>query len=64
MFKFYIKGFVACNDPYYYDSNYPVDIKVNAETTTEAVAKAEKVLGYKIHRNTMRIIIEEGGGEE
>lgn len=64
MFKFHIKGFVACNDTYYYDSNYPVDIKVNAETITEAVAKAEKVLECKIHGNTMRITIEEGGEEE
>lgn len=64
MFKFHIKGFAACNDTYYYDSNYPVDIKVNAETITEAVAKAEKVLGYKIHGNTMRITIEEGGEQE
>lgn len=63
MFKFHIKGFAACNDPYYYDSNYPVDIKVNAETRTEAIEKAEKVLEYTIHRSTMRIIIEEGVAE-
>ena len=61
MFKLHIKGFAACNDPYYYDSDYPVDIKVNAETRTEAIAKAEKALEYTIHRSTMRIIIEEGG---
>jgi hypothetical protein len=61
MFKFYIKGFAACNDPYYYSSSCPVDIKVNAETKAEAITKAEKVLGHKIHRSTMRITIEEGG---
>ncbi len=53
MFKFHIKGFAACNDPYYYSSSYPVDIKVNAETKTEAVAKAsnfvnEGIAGGKI----------------
>ena len=63
MYKFHIKGFAACNDPYYYDGDCPVDIKVNAETVTEAVGKAEKVLEYKIHKNTMRIPIEEGGEE-
>lgn len=60
MFKFHITGFAACNDPYYFSRNYPVDIKVKAETKAEAVAKAEKVLGHKIHRSTMQLVIEEG----
>ena len=59
MFKFHITGFAECNDPYYYDSNRPVDITVNAETQAEAITKAEKVLGYRIHSSGKRVTITE-----
>ena len=59
MLKFHIKGFEACNDPYYFDRDYPVDITVKAFNRVEAVEKAEKILGHKIHRSTMYITISE-----
>ena len=59
MFKFHIKGFAACNDPHHYSSSNPIDITVRAETMVEALVKAENALGYKIHRNTMTVTVEE-----
>lgn len=59
MFEFNIQGFAACKDPYYYDRDSPVDITVCAETVSEAMVKAEKVVGCKIHKYHRRIKIKE-----
>lgn len=60
MFEFHITGFAAAGaENYYYSSNNPVDITVNAKTKTEALKKAEDVLGHVIHKNTMKIVIKE-----
>lgn len=59
MYVFHITGFLACRDPYYYDSNNPVNITVRAENQKEAIVKAEKVLGNKIHPTHREIVIRE-----
>ena len=58
IFKFHITGYLACQNHYYYDSNYPVDITVYAKTEEEAFQKADTIIGY-IHRRTSRCIVEE-----
>lgn len=51
MFEFNIKGYLACNNTYYYSSSNPVDIIVYAENVNEAYEKADSIVGY-IHRRT------------
>lgn len=61
MFKFHITGFEGNGSSYW--SNRPIDITVFAEKLTEAVLKAETVLGSTISANQRQIIIEEMVGE-
>ena len=58
MFKFHIKGYLACQDKYYYDSKCPVDITVYAKDVDSAFKKADSVVGY-IHRRTYTYEAEE-----
>lgn len=53
MFEFNFKGYLACNNPYYYSSDYPIDVTVIAENESEALKKADSIVGY-IHRRTLR----------
>ena len=58
MFEFKIKGYLACKDPYYYSSKKEIEITVFAENITEALEKADSVIGY-IHRETYTCTVRE-----
>lgn len=58
MFEFNFKGYLACNDPYYYSSSSPIDVTVFAENKNEALKKADSIVGY-IHRNTCLCTVKE-----
>lgn len=58
-FKFQIKGFEACDNPYFYSETASVDITVFERTKTNAIEKAESVLESKIHKSTMKITVME-----
>lgn len=59
MFEFRITGFRECPDQYYYDRGTPIDITVRADSQSDAIQKAELVLGYKIHYHGRRVVIKE-----
>jgi len=59
MAEYRFTGYVACVDPYYYSSDDPIDITVYADGYSEALSKAEKLLGHKIHKRTLRCVIKE-----
>lgn len=59
MAEYHFTGYAACVDPYYYSSDDPIDITVYAHGYSEALSKAEKLLGCKIHRRTLRCVIKE-----
>lgn len=58
MFEFNFKGYLACNNPYYYSSSSPIDVSVFAENIEEALKKADSIVGY-IHRKTCRYTVKE-----
>lgn len=62
MFSFHIKGFVGSETSYW--SDRPVDIKVFAESQSQAIEKAEKVIDCKISLKNRTISIEEVVGED
>lgn len=58
MFEFNFKGYLACNDPYYFSRSHPIDVTVFAKNRSEALEKADSIVGY-IHRNTCKCTVKE-----
>lgn len=61
MFKFHITGFVGNGADFWI--NRPINITVFAENETQAIAKAETVLGQNISTSGRKVVVEELVGE-
>lgn len=62
MYKFHITGYAGNGHTFWRDS--PVDITVFANSQSEAISKAQAILGHHISFSGRKIFIEEMEGAE
>lgn len=59
MGEFHFTGYRACVDTYYYSSDAPIDVTVYADSYSEALTKAEKLLECNFHSATLKCVVKE-----
>ena len=57
IFKFHITGYAGNGSDFWND--LPVDVTVVSNRLTEAIAKAESVLGFTISTHNRNVVVEE-----